>query len=253
IHAKKIVSDHGNINLNTSGSGSSVITVNNGTQTALSAANGSVNLFTSGNTHFGGNITVTGNITGQSVGVTARGLGASGGKINITGNVTATGGNSTDLTLFAFDTLGNGAVHVTGNLTAARGITVQTEGGVGDLSVTGAIHGGTQAGCHTYCVQMQASNGVLHAGGDVTATRQNVSFAGSSLTFGNVTAADEIDMNAHTTANAGANIIQRAGTTLKAARVQIDLNASYGGLVSLSNVTASSANGPAGIEIVTRA
>jgi filamentous hemagglutinin family protein len=264
IHAKRIISDHGNINLVTSpgnfSPGSSVITVNNGTQNALSAANGSVEVFTSGNSHFGGNINITGGITGGFVGIDARGLGTSGGKVTINGNIVATRNtsNTNDVSISAADTLGNGSVNINGTITSARGVSIRAQGGISHITV-GGIHANTlgcpSSDCNGGQVTLDASNGVVNANGDIVVDQDpfdttRVSLRGNVLNFGNITATGgSISMSDRATAAGGGHITQVTGKTLKAAHINIDMSASYGGAIVLSNLTASSAAHPAGIEI----
>ncbi len=258
ISTKKVIADHGGIDIETqNGSGSSVITVNGN----LQASHGIVELFTSGNPHFGGNITVTGNITGSNVRVDANGIGSAGGKVNITGNIIATdANNATDVSISAADGAGNGVVTINGTITAARGVTINASGGAAAITV-GAITANTH-GCSGECgtanVDLEASNGTVTATGDIVlvkdpARQGQVFMRGKSLQFGNITAlGGSISLDANTTAAGGANIVQTSGKTLKAGQINVDLNASYGGHINLFNLTASSAAHPAGIEITAR-
>jgi filamentous hemagglutinin family protein len=263
IKTKKVVSDHGNINLVTQpGSfspGSSVINIGGD----LTAA-GSVDVFTSGTSaHFGGNITVNGNITGRSVGITARGLGSNGGKITVNGDIISTGAHSNQgISISADNFLGNGVVTINGDITGGEGVTIRSQGGTAHLTVNGDIHANTHgcqsSDCAVRGVHLQANGGVVNMNGDITVDKDPFDVAqalisGASLHFGNITnLGGSIEIDAGTTAAGGAKIIQTTSGTLKAATINVDLNASYGGLINLANLTASSAAHPAGIEVTAR-
>jgi filamentous hemagglutinin family protein len=257
INVAKIISDNGNINVTTSGNGSSTIATG-----PLSAVHGSVDLFTSGNaTKAGGGITVTGDIHGSHVGIDARSLGG-GATVTVNGNIFATDDISDSVVLSA-DQLGSGAakIKVTGTITSAKGVRIFAQGSSFNNAITvGAITANTSGCPSSDCagagVSITTAKGTITANGDITLDKDpfkqgDINLNARVLNVGNLTAnGGSINISAHTFSSVHhAGITQTAGTTLKARNINVDLNASYGGSITLGNMTASSSKGSATIRV----
>jgi filamentous hemagglutinin family protein len=72
-----------------------------------------------------------------------------------------------------------------------------------------------------------------------TVKAADVQVTGRNIHFGNITAANNIDISAQSISSIGTtSISQKAGTTLHARHINVDLNASYGGVITLANLVA---------------
>jgi filamentous hemagglutinin family protein len=135
---------------------------------------------------------------------------------------------------------------------AAGDINVQmntTTGSNAQLKITGT---GTIKSTHGD-VNLGASGGSIGSVAVNDVSGKNVSIRGRSIAFGNITAASDVSINDNGNAHSGVNITAAAGTTITARFIDIDLDASYGGNITLSNLAASSSKAAAGIDIKAQA
>jgi filamentous hemagglutinin family protein len=277
-----VISDHGSVNITasghtTAGASNAVGTINVGG--SINAAR-DVNISASNNGGFHNFIT-TGNITaGGAVSVNYQGGGASSGTTVKVGNVDTQHSMSFSIN----DTSTGNLVVKAGTLTNHQGST--SNGNGIRVSLTGAnphfqaaaISNLAKSGQSCECsagdirVKLDSANGshallkvtgaIKSSHGNVTlgssdsavvgtiavndVSGRNVSMYGNVISFGNVTAANSVTILDNTTANSAA-ITATPGTTISARHIDIEMSASYGGTITLANLSAQNPNGPASI------
>jgi filamentous hemagglutinin family protein len=203
-------------------------------------------------------ILVGGAVKGPEINITAKG--ASSASVHV-GNVTA---SKFDVNITAKDTSTSSAQVAkitTGNLAAAKNVTLTASGGnIGGAQITtGGITAYTSTcgsgDCNGGGVNLVAIHGSVMVGGNILVTASkalpgNVTINAGNISFVGITAVHgSVDINEDSLSSVGVHNITQTGGTIKARFINVDLHASYGGVMTLNNLTASSSRGSAGISL----
>jgi filamentous hemagglutinin family protein len=211
----------------------------------------------------GGNVHVkAGNVSGQFVNIVAKGQNST--SIHVA-NVTAT---HFGVTINASDssTSGNRAAKITvGNIVAAKNVSITAHGGNqgGAKVTTGGITAYSSTcgsgDCNDGRVDITANHGIIDVTGNILVTASkanpgNVTLSAGNISFAGITAVrGSVNINESSIASHGIHNITQTAGTIKSRFINVDLNASYGGVMTLNNLTASSSKGSAGIDLTARA
>jgi len=255
-----VTADHGNVKLIAKGGGD--VSGGNLTVTGAIKAGGTASIsghYIGSSSASGGGRVKLGSVSGQTVTITSL---SSHPSISV-GSINATQkDDGLDVVQVHAGHVGAGSnnalIKINGAITAAEGVFIAASGGhplVSTEAITGNTKGCPISDCSAPSVSISAPHGTIQVNGTIVVdpdpfTRPGVFLDGRVIDFGNVTAPGNVSISAATISSINhAGITQAANATIKARDIHVDLNASYGGAIKLGNLIASSANGPAAVEV----